>query len=335
KKVVFATAWLATDNVFVALMRLAFGMVDVAAFLGKLSILVLSDMLDLLSLQQVLTGMNLVAIDTLHLFPTTLECAKLVEEKYAKKAMWKMPKGITTKDEFIAKYGDCEELDSADFDFVSKECEKDILITGRRMDQAAQRIKLDVWEDQKRTWTRQGEEGVPVNAGHNWAFRCDAPIEATSRHLPDLPWTKVDLGKPFWRCTDAEIKGSPAAPITYVFKSFGDMPLSPVIPAAMGLFRVLGSSGVCERGSGLSGVQGFRVCRLQTRWSALSPLWFSAEALAGWMQKRVCSALEASIVIEMFLPFQNVETSCLLGPEVKQILTSCWDTSCLTSTRKG
>ena len=24
------------------------------------------------------------------------------------------------EDEFIAKYGDCEELDSADFDFVSK-----------------------------------------------------------------------------------------------------------------------------------------------------------------------------------------------------------------------
>ena len=35
-----------------------------------------------------------------------------------------------------------------------EECEKDILITGRRMDQAAQRIKLDVWEDQKRTWAR-------------------------------------------------------------------------------------------------------------------------------------------------------------------------------------
>jgi len=218
RKVVFATAWLATDNVFVALMRKHF--------------------------PEVLTGMNLVAIDTLHLFPTALECAKLVEEKYAKKAMWKMPKGITTKDEFIAKYGDCEELDSADFDFVSKvepfqraleECEKDILITGRRMDQAAQRIKLDVWEDQKRTLNPMAnfswqdiidyvdKEGVPVNAGHNWAFRCDAPIEATSRHLPDLPWTKVDLGKPFWRCTDAEIKGSPAAPITYVFKSFGDM----------------------------------------------------------------------------------------------------------------
>ena len=40
--------------------------------------------------KEVLTGMNLVAIDTLHLFPTTLECAKLVEEKYAKKAPPKM-----------------------------------------------------------------------------------------------------------------------------------------------------------------------------------------------------------------------------------------------------
>jgi sulfate adenylyltransferase len=37
-----------------------------------------------------------------------------------------------------------------------------------------------------------------------------------------LPWTKVDLGKPFWQATEAELKGSPPAPITYVFKSFGD-----------------------------------------------------------------------------------------------------------------
>eukprot|EP00434_Breviolum_minutum_P009458 symbB.v1.2.008330.t1/scaffold520.1/size192860/13 len=218
KQVVFATAWLATDNVFVALMRKHF--------------------------PEVLDGMNLVAIDTMHLFPTALECAKLVETKYGKKAMWKMPAGVTTRDEFIAKYGDCEEMDSADFDFVSKvepfqraltECNKDILITGRRMDQAAQRISLDVWEEQKRTLNPMAgfswqdiieyvdKEGVPVNSGHNWAFRCDAPIEATSRHLPDLPWTKVDLGKPFWQCTEEQIKGSPAAGITYVYKSFGDM----------------------------------------------------------------------------------------------------------------
>jgi len=111
------------------------------------------------------------------------------------------------------------------------------------MDQAAQRISLDVWEDGKRTLNPMAnfswqdiidyvdKEGVPVNRGHNWAFRCDAPIEATKRHLPDLPWTKVDLGKPFWQATEAEISGSPPAAVTYVFKSFGDMHTTvPVLP---------------------------------------------------------------------------------------------------------
>merc|ERR1719287_237146 len=218
KNVVFATAWLATDNVFVALMHKHF--------------------------PEALKGMNLVAIDTMHLFPTTLTCADLVQKKYGKKALWKAPADVTNLEEFNTKYGDCEEMDSADFDFVSKvepfqralaECNKDILITGRRMDQAAQRISLDVWEDGKRTlnpmagWSWSDiiayadAKGVPVNEGHNFAYRAQAPIEATKRHLPNLPWEKVPLGKPFWQCTDKELKGDPAAPITYVFKSFGDI----------------------------------------------------------------------------------------------------------------
>merc|ERR1740129_1658944 len=82
KKVVFATAWLATDNVFVALMRKHF--------------------------PEVLDGMNLVAIDTMHLFPETLECARLVQEAYAKEAIWKLPEGVTTLEEFVARYGDAE-----------------------------------------------------------------------------------------------------------------------------------------------------------------------------------------------------------------------------------
>merc|ERR1719394_1383876 len=192
---------------------------------------------------EVLDGMNLVAIDTLHLCPETLECARLLQDKYGKQALWKMPANASTTEEFVAQYGDVEEMDSADFDFVSKvelfqralqECSKDILITGRRMDQAAQRIELAVWEDGKRTLNPMAnfswadiiacvdKYSVPVNRAHNYAFRCDAPIEATKRHLPDLPWTKVDLGKPFWTATEAELKGSPPAAITYVFKSFGD-----------------------------------------------------------------------------------------------------------------
>lgn len=218
KKVVFATAWLATDNVFVALMREHF--------------------------PSVLDGMSLVAIDTMHLFPETLACAKLVQDKYNKQALWKMPADVKTREEFQAQYGDAEEMDSADFDFVSKvepfqralqECQKDILITGRRMDQAAQRIDLSVWEDSKRTlnpmagWSWQDiiayadANGVPVNTAHNYVYRCSAPIEATKRHLPDLPWHKVDLGKPFWQATEAELKGTPPANVHYVFKSFGDL----------------------------------------------------------------------------------------------------------------
>jgi len=217
KGVAFATAWLATDNVFVALLR------D--------------------HCPKVLDGMTLVAIDTLHLFPTTLVTAQQVQDKYAKKALLKLPADCTTREEFEAMYGDCEELDSADFDFASKvepfqralaEAKKDILITGRRMDQAAQRIELDIWEDGKRTLNPLAEwswgditgyadkYGVPVNEGHSFVYRAGAPIEATKRHLPDLPWEKVPLGKPFWQCTDAELAGSPPAKIHYVFKSFGD-----------------------------------------------------------------------------------------------------------------
>merc|ERR1712137_949962 len=48
-------------------------------------------------------------------------------------------------------------------------------------------------------------------------------IAATERHLAGLPWTKVDLGKPFWRASESDLKGTPPAAVTYVFKSFGDM----------------------------------------------------------------------------------------------------------------
>jgi len=235
RQTVFATAWLATDNVFVDLMHKHF--------------------------PEILKGMHLVAIDTLHLFPETLACAQLVQDKYGKAALWKMPEGVTTLEEFNQMYGDCESMDHADFDFVSKvepfqraltECKKDILITGRRMDQAAQRIELTAWEDAKRTlnpladWSLSDileyadKHAVPVNRGHNYVFRCDAPIEATKRHLSDLPWTKHDLGKPHWQATEAELKGKSSAPVVYVYKSFGDthttVPVTPTESERAGRF---------------------------------------------------------------------------------------------------
>jgi sulfate adenylyltransferase len=49
--------------------------------------------------------------------------------------------------------------------------------------------------------------------------------------LPNLPWKRIDLGKPFWRATENELRGDPAAKVVYVFKSFGDTHTSvPVLP---------------------------------------------------------------------------------------------------------
>jgi len=64
KGVAFASAWLATDNVFVALLK---------AHCPK-----------------VLDGMTLVAIDTLHVFPEALVTADAVQSKYGKKSFDKV-----------------------------------------------------------------------------------------------------------------------------------------------------------------------------------------------------------------------------------------------------
>eukprot|EP00397_Hematodinium_sp_SG-2012_P015333 GEMP01015611.1.p1 GENE.GEMP01015611.1~~GEMP01015611.1.p1 ORF type:complete len:724 (+),score=183.69 GEMP01015611.1:83-2173(+) len=226
ERVAFATAWLATDNVFVHLMHQHF--------------------------PQTLDGLSLVAVDTLHLFDETYKVADAVQNKYEKQSKIYLPLEVTNREEFIAKYGECETMDHAHFDFVSKvepfqralsECNKDILITGRRMDQGNERISLDVFEDKKRIFNPLAEwswsdittfcdmEGVPVNPAHNYVFRCDAAIPPTRRHLPDdvLGWTRLDLGKPFWQLSDHELRGD--STVHYVFKSFGDLHTSvPVKP---------------------------------------------------------------------------------------------------------
>jgi sulfate adenylyltransferase len=227
KGVVIATAWLATDNVIVALLRTHF--------------------------PELLAGAGLLAIDTLHLPPTTHAVAEAVQAAYGKRATILKPAGVSTTAEFVAKYGDAEAMNHADFDYASKvepysrglaALGKQVLVTGRRMDQAAQRTALDEWEAPTRTlnplaaWTWADvtafvdAHGVPVNAGHNVVFRADAPVDAAHRHRPNVPWTKFDLGKPYWRATEAELRGAPPAAHVYVWKSFGDAHTSvPVAPA--------------------------------------------------------------------------------------------------------
>lgn len=226
KGVVFASAWLATDNIVVHLLHKHF--------------------------PEVFSGFSLLAVDTLHLFPETHAVKAAVEAKYGKPARVFKPAGCETRADFEARYGHCEALNHADFDLHSKvepytrglkELGKDVLITGRRSDQGEKRIALDLWEPQPRILNPMAEwlwpditafvdsEGVPVNPAHNYVFRSDSWIDPKQRHRDDLPWRKADLGKPFWRSTPEELAGSPPAAHAFVFKSFGDLHTSvPVYP---------------------------------------------------------------------------------------------------------
>ena len=179
------------------------------------------------------------------MFPETLEVAAAVEQKYGKPARWFKPLGCETQADFDERFGHCEAIGHADFDFHSKiepfnramdEVGKDIVITGRRKDQGAVRIEMPVWEEGKRTLNPMSEwmlddvtafvdaEGVPVNRAHNYVFRNAEWICPLQRHRTDLPWKREDLGKPYWQATEAELQGTdPALEHTYVFKSFGDV----------------------------------------------------------------------------------------------------------------
>lgn len=75
------------------------------------------------------------------------------------------------------------------------------------------------------------KEGVPVNGAHNYVYRSSTWIDPKLRHREGLPWTVTDLGKPYWRASEAELKGTPPAAHAMVRKSFGDLHTSvPVYP---------------------------------------------------------------------------------------------------------
>eukprot|EP01121_Diplochlamys_sp_Union-15-3_P006738 TRINITY_DN1724_c0_g1_i2.p1 TRINITY_DN1724_c0_g1~~TRINITY_DN1724_c0_g1_i2.p1 ORF type:complete len:684 (-),score=155.42 TRINITY_DN1724_c0_g1_i2:48-1796(-) len=175
-----------------------------------------------------------------------------MEKKYKKEIPRFYPLNCKTRDDFIRLYGNAEEIPHADFDYHSKvepferglkSFNKKILITGRRIDQGNARINLPVWEEDKKTfnplsnWTWNDvlqyvdKYNVPYNKAHHYFFRSNEDVKATIRHLPDLSWKKMDLGKPYWQLTETELYGNPPSKNVYVFKSFGDTHTSvPVLP---------------------------------------------------------------------------------------------------------
>jgi phosphoadenosine phosphosulfate reductase len=217
--VAIATAWLNTDNLIVALL---------ARFFPTLW-----------------QGVQLVAVDTLHLFPETYSLAEEIQKEYGKAAIITKPLNANTRVEFETLHGKAEDTSAADFEFHSKVepfqrglelSAKSISITGRRADQGNQRQVLDVWEDDKKTfnpladwsWSEITEMvdlfKIPYNKKHNLVYASAEPIPATERHKDDLPWVEHDLGKPYWQAqTDIKLLHHTPATQVYVWKSFGDV----------------------------------------------------------------------------------------------------------------
>ena len=228
---VLGTAWLVSDNVIWHLMNEHF--------------------------PELCAKMNVVGIDTLHNFDETHELATEMQERDAQKAHIYKPINCDTTADFDRVQGDnCWDLHHADFDYASKveplvramdDLGRQVLITGRRMDQGNARVEMDVYEADKQVfnpivdWSWQDItdfvdwKGVPYNKKHDIVLRATESIPATERHLDalngksTLPWSAVDLNKPYWQASEAEINGDAAE--TYVWKSFGDFHTSvPVLP---------------------------------------------------------------------------------------------------------
>lgn len=178
------------------------------------------------------------------MFPETHILADQIQKLVKKQALITKPKNAENRDEFVKVYGDCEVMPNADFEYASKVepfgrgltlSQKEILITGRRADQGNARVELAIWEDDKKTFNPLADWtwlevcqavsllNIPYNVQHNVVYRSSQAIPATKRHIDGLPWEVVDLKKPYWAATEAEIYGEPRAEFTYVWKSFGDV----------------------------------------------------------------------------------------------------------------
>lgn len=116
----------------------------------------------------------LIFFDTLHHFPETVELSKRVEETYLIETSVYTPPGVSSPEEFAAKYGDkLWETDEASYDYLVKvepaarayaELGVRAVITGRRRSQGADRADLKAIEVDERGL-------IKVNPLITWSFK--------------------------------------------------------------------------------------------------------------------------------------------------------------------
>ncbi|WVF72220.1 phosphoadenosine phosphosulfate reductase [Kwoniella sp. CBS 6097] len=116
----------------------------------------------------------LIFLDTLHHFPETVQLAQDASENYLAELHTYKPPGVSTAEEFAAKYGEkLWEIDEGTYDYLVKvepaaraykELAVRAVITGRRRSQGADRASLDVLEVDERGL-------VKVNPLIGWSFK--------------------------------------------------------------------------------------------------------------------------------------------------------------------
>jgi phosphoadenosine phosphosulfate reductase len=153
------------DNLDGLYQTTAFGLTGTAAL----------DMISKISLERDETHLvPLIFLDTLHHFPETIELSQTASDNYLATLHTYRPPGVSTAEEFAAKYGD--ELWLADepaYDYLVKvepaaraykELGVRAVITGRRRSQGAERENLLVLEVDERGL-------VKVNPLISWSFK--------------------------------------------------------------------------------------------------------------------------------------------------------------------
>ncbi|WVQ98796.1 phosphoadenosine phosphosulfate reductase [Kwoniella sp. CBS 9459] len=163
----------------------------------------------------------LIFLDTLHHFPETVQLAQDASENYlAELHVYRPPGGVTTAEEFAAKYGDkLWETDEGTYDYLVKvepaaraykELGVRAVITGRRRSQGADRAGLDVLEVDERGlikvnpligWSFKevkeyiDKEGVPYNPLLDKGYKSIGDVHSTAPPDPNAASAEVGEGE--------------------------------------------------------------------------------------------------------------------------------------------
>jgi len=157
--------------------------------------------LDAIAKAGMLDKIDIIFIDTFHLFPESIDFLKEIEEHYGFKAKVYHCADCETAEKFWEKYGEdywMEDIDDYDMKCkveplqrALKEANSDGWINGRRRDHGAERAALPVWEGSKVNplafwsfedcWSYLRRHSVPYHPLHDVGFSSLGDVQSTRK----------------------------------------------------------------------------------------------------------------------------------------------------------